>query len=511
MSSTAEIIDLFHKGEYDTIMDSLNIKICGTLSRRYKILIYAIKVNNIDLITELFVPENISDRAIVDIMAKPELYLTLEFLLESNRNKLCDFIRKMLKSDTLQIIIKYMDVKLLNIITTYLHSDYIMERICDGALNNNQFEILDELFKLGHDIKSAMGAIMVFRKNNPGLITCGPKVSFDTYIYLEKYGVDCVSYINIIGIIFYHANDINGLAYCLENGLDPNYVLGQTRSSISIDTINCLLKYGADLNTLNSENICSIISTRDVNFTVIKYLVDNGLILNNYFDELLMYTVTYKCPSIMKYLIDLGADINKEDGVILYYACRRGLIECVDLLLELGVNVCTRSALLFVGYYNGHSRDMGYGNWFPIANKLLKYGATINDSMYIFCLYISRIGTCAYDSELFTYFLDNLVIDLNGGFDSNIKIKSGCCPNIKYILDAVVYFGPPELLKLCLAYGADPYINNHSPLKTAIYARDIEIVKILLELGSTVDSYFACDTSDEMSKLLDTYNIKKID
>lgn len=511
MSSTAEIIDLFHNGEYNTIMDNLKIIICGNLDPRYKILIYAIKVNNIDLIIELFAVENLSSRSIIDIMSKPELYPTLEFLLESNRNNLCATIHKILKSDAINNIRRNMNLALLNMIYTYLHSDYIMERICDTALNTNQLEILDELFKLNYDIKLAIDAIMVFRKNNPSIIVCEPKISFDTYIYLEKYGVDCASYINIIGIIFYHANDINGLAYCLENDLGANYVLGQTRSSISIDSITCLLKYGADLNTLNLENICSIISTCDVNFTVIKYLVDNGLVLNKYFDELLIYTVTHKCPSIMKYLIDLGADINIEDGLILYYACRRGSIECVDFLLELGVNVCTGSALLFVGYYTGHSRDMGYNNWFPIAKKLLKCGATINDSMYIFCLYISRIATCVYDAELFTYFLDNLVINLNDKFDSNIKIKSGCFPDIKYILDAVAYFGPPELLKLCLAYGADPYINNHSPLEIAIYARDIEIVKILLESGSIVDSYLAEDTSDEMSKFLDMYGIKKID
>jgi ankyrin repeat protein len=509
MLNTVEIIDLFHKGTYDAIMDNLKIIICGTLAPRYKILIYAIKVNNIELITELFVAENLSSRAIIDIMAKPELYPTLEFLLESNRNNLCVLVRKILKSDALYSIKRNMNVELLNIINTYLRSDYIMERICDGALNTHQLEILDELFKLGHDIKSAINAIMVFRKNNPNITVCEPKIIFDTYIYLEKYGVDCVSYINIIGIIFYHTGDIKGLEYCLENGLDANYVLGQTRSSVSVDTINCLLKYGADLNILNLENIEHIISTCDVNLSVTKYLVDNGLELNNYFNQLLLYTVTHKCYLTMAYLIDLGADVNMEDGLILYYACRLGSVECVNYIVDLGANMCT-GILLFVGY-TPFAYTLGYGKWFEIAKKLLAHGAQIKNPMYIFCLYISRLAGCAYDAELFTYFLDNLCIDLNGKFDVNIKMKSGCSPDIKYILDAVVWFGPPAFLKLCLAYGADPYINNHSPLMIAIYERNFVAVKILLELGSTVDSYFVSDTSKEIIELLDGYGIKKID
>lgn len=510
MLSTAEIIDLFHNGEYSAIMDNLKIIICGTLAPRYKILIYAIKVDNIELITELFTVENLSDRAIIDIMAKPELYPTLEFLLELNRNNLCVTVCKILRSDAQYSVKRNMNVKLLNIINTYLYSDYIMERICDGALNTHQLEILDELFRLGHDIKSAIGAIMVFRKNNPSLIVCEPKISFDTYIYLEKYGVDCVSYIDIIGIIFYHAGDIKGLEYCLENGLDPNYVLGQIRStSVSVNNITCLLKYGADLNILNLEHICSIISTCDINLNIIKYLVENGLELNKYFDQLLVYTVTHKCYLTMAYLIDLGANINIEDGLILYHACRLGSVECVNRILDLGTNMYTGN-LLFVGYAP-LTYTLQNGNWFEIAKKLLRHGAQINDPMYIFCLYTSRLAGCAYDSELFTYFLDNLIIDLNGKFDVNIKKKSGCNPDIKYILDAVVWFGPPAFLKLCLAYGADPYINNHSPLRIAIYERNLEAVTILLELGSTVDSYFTSDTSKEIIELLDMYNIKKID
>jgi hypothetical protein len=110
--------------------------------------------------------------------------------------------------------------------------------------------------------------------------------------------------------------------------------------------------------------------------------------------------------------------------------------------------------------------------------------------------------------KLFTYLLD-CHIDFNNKFDIHIMPFEG------NILDAVISFGPIELLGQCLIYGADVYIDNDSPLKTAIKLRKLDSVKILLDSESKLDPDFECDTSPEIIDLLDQYGViyklKKID
>jgi hypothetical protein len=141
-----------------------------------------------------------------------------------------------------------------------------------------------------------------------------------------------------------------------------------------------------------------------------------------------------------------------------------------------------------------------------ITKLLIKNGAVPNDPMYTFCLYIIRIRSRTFDVELFTYFL-NTGINPNGKFDLKIKDKYVYEDNIEYILDAIVYVHKINLFKLCLEYGADPYINNHSPLKLAIKMNRLEMIKILLELGSTVDPNIDYHVDVATIDLLDQYQI----
>lgn len=118
---------------------------------------------------------------------------------------------------------------------------------------------------------------------------------------------------------------------------------------------------------------------------------------------------------------------------------------------------------------------------------------------------IYALRVCEYDEELFKYFLD-LSIDLNNKFNVDI-LKCIYNDNVEYILDVVIYFGQIDLFKLCLAYGADPYINNHNPIKTAIIENELEIIKILLDMESVVDPNFKSVVDQSTIDLLEQYQI----
>lgn len=500
-----DIIDLCRAFEYDIVIDKLNINSYGP--KPSQILKYAIDNVCIDLIIELFIIDNISPAIVHDIMINPLLYPTFELLLENN-NELCAHISAIV--DHSDVLIHY-DEQLLTIIMKYLSMGKLIQNIFNKAITTDNLKLIDMLFKLNYDIKSAFDIMIRTRRY---LFSPVPRVSFGTFIYLNTYGVDVISYCKIFSIGFCYSGDISGLKFCLENGVDVNYILGLSINP-SIDKFQLLLDYGADLNHLTLDNIASCMDRNRDNVDIFIYLIEHGLDISSYLNQLMFRAIDNDCPCVMKYLIKLGADIHLENDKILFYACKRGSsTKCVEILLINGADIRARGnhILHFVGYGEPVQSYMYYSNWFNIAKILIKAGADICDPVQIFCLYVTRLTQCQYDEELFTYFLDASDINFNTQIDPALK-KNAHTVGIKnidlieYVLELVVYFAPVELIKLCIRYGLDPHINNCGPLKIAIQWNKLKAVKILLDCDSTLDPNFESDVSSDMIDLLDSYHI----
>lgn len=358
------------------------------------------------------------------------------------------------------------------------------------AIEMNDLKTLDILHELQFDIKNEFDNI----------VRCSCRIKFDSFIYLEKFGVDILFHLNKVAISLCYLKDINGLRSCLEYGADVNLILSKTNFGVNIDEINCLLEYGVDLNGLGATHIESIIKAGGNNsLSVIKHLVENGLDLSkylNYLEDLLLCIIYNDYHLLMEYLIQLRSDIDNDN--ILYITSKFGAIKCVKVLLKNGANIHINNDSI-INFIESNTDSYNFYNWSKIAKIakiLIKYGAVINNATHTFCLYLQRSFTCKFDEELFIYFLD-CGIDFNCRFEVENKYQ------IEYILDAVVYYGSFELLVLCLKYGADPHINNNSPLKIAINQYKLKSVKLLLDIGCTFDPEFECETTDDIGDLLD--------
>jgi ankyrin repeat protein len=318
----------------------------------------------------------------------------------------------------------------------------------------------------------------------------------NSIIHLENLGIDISDRIDRIRVIFCHAKNLSGIDYCLKNGANPDDILINVRN-LTIDIIKCAIPYGINLNLINLNQLRSLIIADDGNLDTFIYFVDNGLNLEAYFKELSVLCIVHTCPKTLEYFIKLGLDIHFDDELLLVYACRRSNIECVKLLLSHGAN--TDSILSFGGSrllkYNKYYKTIHmsiHDNWLQIINILIEHGAIIYDPTYIFYIYLNEFNHWK-DDRIF-------ILSLEHGIDFNTMY------NDKYILEFVAIYSD-HLLKLCLKYGADPYINNHGPLKQAINYRNISSVKILLDLNSIVDPNLDCNTNQEIIDLLDQYQI----
>lgn len=461
----------------------------------------AITNSDIGLIQELFTMSNISSDSVAIIIRNPELYPTLEFLLEDN-NELCNYVREIIVSDIniSNYISHNITPELLHIVLSYLSSDKISQNIFDQAIYTGNLKILDILFTAGYNIDSA------FNKTNFKLhvvfgTKCEPKINFNTFMHLGKLSIDMLKYINTVCMEFCHGHDVDGLAFCLEHCIDPNYVFSEIRYLVNTDIIKCLLDHGGDLNKLKLVTIRNMMM--DNNVLAIIYLVESGLDISNYLYDLIV-TCIYSPNITIKYLLNMGVSADMLNKLLLV-ACDAYNTEYIKLLLDHGADIhCNNNMILnYIDQYPISHR----GKTFSTAKFLIKHGAIPNDPFYTFCLYVANSHSCKFDEELFTYLLD-LGIDLNSKFDLNIKKRYICqYVPVEYILDVIVSLGQLELLKLCLKYGADPYINNHSPITVAVKTNSLSMIKFLLDLDSVIDCELEYIVGKPIISLLDEYQI----
>ena len=106
------------------------------------------------------------------------------------------------------------------------------------------------------------------------------------------------------------------------------------------------------------------------------------------------------------------------------------------------------------------------------------------------------------DEELFNMFLE-LGVDLNSEIDYRCAFNKS---EKKYILELVVN-DCPKLVKLFITHGADPFINSNGPLKMAIMWNRIDLISLLLELGSELDPEFEYEVEKETMDCIEKFGI----
>lgn len=497
MLSTDEIIELYDAGSYNIIIDKLQVLQYSNYTTPQCILQHAIDINNIDLISHICNMDTINNIIIKSMLHKPALYPVFQTALE-NKSIPLDIMELLLNSIVNDIYLPEPEyIKFISFISVHLFTQHAINVTIHTALRLNYLNALDVLFAYNYDVKKQFDGIM------NDYIGTQRKIKLNTFIFLENHGIDILFWVKEISCIMLYTNDLLGLTFCMDYGVDVDFILNNMYFNTTLDTLKYLLDHGANLNKLYPYVIKRFIREDNDDPQIIAYLIENGA--NVDINRLLICAINENCLNIMKYLLLIGSDIHFENDLLLFYSAMHGKIKFVELLLEYGF--FNNDILLFVEldpfkYYKMYS-DLQftgqYQNLLEVTKILIKSGIHLTNPEYVCGTYLGHAELWNADKELFTYFL-------NYNFDLNlpIKLKDSLCDT--YILELAVMHGI-QLTKLCLQYGANPYINNHSPLNKAIAYNKLDTVKLLLELGSTVNPELDYKITPAMVNLLATYQI----
>lgn len=538
MFNMEELINLCEDGEYDVILEKFNITYSEYNNPNFykccAIFNYGVSTNNINLIVcMLFHNDNYYFNLFMRSLIDEFQYDILERIFKANLNYLLDLLEN--ESDEFCIetrsICARNNIRLINMIIKYLPVNSIISKLIEHSFELNNLAILDILFDAGFDIKSAFDKYLPTQRRNSMFTYYG--INHEICIYLQNHNIDLYPHINILAGLFFDQDDETGLKFCLESGADTNICIAESDYYYTYNMIKILVTYGVNLNLVKLSVIKLSIDNIDDNdgLRLMIYLIDNGLDISNYMAKLILTAVDNNSPKLLIYFIQLGADIHLDNELLLFYSAYRGYIECVEILLENGADIHANNdtILLFNTKINiskkifehdeDRSRDDFIRNKFKIAMLLIKSGAISNNYSAVLCSLISPMHDISintvFDKELFTYLLDTH-IDLNEKIDPDIEHV----PHTEYIFELIVCSNYPELIELCLEYGANPFVNNNGPLRSAIQHYNIQdhaivAVKILLKLGCVIDANFECETTSEIINLLDKYcmphKLKKID
>jgi ankyrin repeat protein len=495
----------YDEEQYCTLAQSLGIK----TNYWHDMMEYAIKTLDMDLITYIISRYNFTN-PVSHLMSKPIYYPILETIIENNKEYFTDEFSEpsMYYILSLSDIPKNNNIQLLNLIITHIPLDNIITPLISSAIDTNNLVVIDIIHQANFNIEAGFDKYLSEFDDYQSYEFVNFK--HDTCIFLQDYGIDlCAARLTILpeyqeyGInlctrleflskLFCETDNIPGVEFCVDIGADPTNIMKNRKYPPRLSMTKCLINCGVDLTQLDEEYIKRFIDYNIDDITSIAYLIDSGLDISTYIRELMYLVVSKDYVNTFIYLIKLGYDIHYDNEYLLFYGAHNGHSKCVKILLENGadINARTKSILSYNAIPTRWKKQ-------SIIDKILiEHGAITHNYHSILCRYIASLRDIPLDKGYFIYLLE-LGIDLNSKFNDDY-----------YIFEAIIIFGPSELIKICVEYGADPHINNCRSLLFAIRGKKIESIRILLELGLLISIINLKNTvMPEIISLLDQYHV----
>lgn len=481
--STNDIIEFYNNENYDPISSYLKQYSYSSDTKAQQLLKYAINTSRVALFTYIFSIDSFYEHVIVHINNFPILHPQFEYILSTNNN-LCNYIETFINTETL---IYYYNYPLLKIIMKYVPgiNNTILQKLFNKNITTNNLEMLSTLIAYGF--------------NDKFYLSYGAEIKITTLLFLEKNNFDILPKINDIGKMYCYRNNIDGIIFCLNRGADINSIFVIIGENTQYTTVELLITYGADINSISVKNIFDM-----TDVTTVTYLIDLGLDISNNLDKLIIHAINNNCLELVKYYINYGADIHIHDELFLFFAVALGHIEIVKLLLDVGVDIHARnnSILLFngrelknkiinmMGANHSFMNDIRFGhrvkNKFKIFKILLEYGAIITDPQNIYDYYDKSMNA-KLDECILKYFLQ-------AGLDLNILPN-----NNKSIFIHAIRYHKIKIIELLLKF----YIslpNNYGLIKFAIKIGDVDIIQMILN---------AITITPKIIQLLEKYDVNK--
>lgn len=493
-----------------------------------KLLERAIEQKNLEEIESILNNYNFKDLSfeILTNLFDPYFHGILKKLLEYNEKLQTDIDISIYTNNARYIIFfsKQNNFELINILITYLPEDggtfFILFVSAIMSNNINLIKLLYESNRAFYsDYESIIGDVAYYLGEYDRFKKY--KINLDTFIYLEQCGFEIFKYEDILKILNTNNSGAEYFRYFIDGGININVILRTLYFYESITTnsayeiIKLLLENGADPNLLTQSQL--------INFVLILYehnifelLIECGFKPESRIHELLIGLIS-ECnidhfKYIFNFLIEYGLDIRHDNDILLRHCVFMINIDCAKILLDNNANIYADNdtILSYVGkisYEHISIRnydDRNHKNAFEMIKLLIDYGANVSDPNAIFYSLMDKkvIGRDFPNKDFKMEILKHI---LDYGIDFKNKFNIDC--EKKYILELCIILDNIEIFKLCIDYGADPFIANNIFLKLAIRHKSIEIIKLLLDLGVEFNYEWEIKTTQSVIDLLLEYEI----
>jgi ankyrin repeat protein len=263
-------------------------------------------------------------------------------------------------------------------------------------------------------------------------------------------------------------------------------VIEEIRDIYTVDTFNWLEEQGIDVyKDIDGLLQCAVLNGK---LDIIQYLIEKLAYVNTGSEMAvslrnaapLSIAALRGDPEIIDYLISEGANVYGNKNHVLYYAVGSEKTNIVDQLLNAGADIhAGDDAALYIAYLTGD---------FNMSKHLLKKGARLKAVEKK----LLKKAILRKNTELIKQLLED---------GANIRVY-------EYALESAIYSKDISILKCVVEAGADIHAGNDYIFYTAIRTKNLDIIKYLLKAGINIrkqDDFLACavETGDiEIVKFL---------